>query len=85
MAIVVTPKNEVECNQVKSILHSHGRKLWATDKADATITVGKAVILWAKDKDYAVRTVDHWTVRMQGVQPTPVNALYKRLQGELIC
>lgn len=80
MTIVVIPKTEAECNQLISTLHSHARKLWATDKADGVITVGKVVICWgAKDTDYAVRPVNNTVLDLNSCEHVPVNALYERL------
>lgn len=80
MAIVVIPKTEAECNQVRSVLHSHSRNLWCTSKDDGVITVGKAVICWGgTDTDYAVRPVDDTIVASVTEANVPVNALYERL------
>lgn len=80
MAIVVIPKTEAECNQVRSVLHSHARKLFATSKVDGAITVGKAVICWGgKDTDYAVRPLNDTIVGSVTEENVPANALYERL------
>lgn len=82
MTIVVIPKTVAECNQVRSVLHSHARNLWATDKEDAPITVGKVVICWDWDKQYAVRPVSEPVVDMKTADHLTANELYKRLQGK---
>lgn len=80
MTIVVIPKTVAECNQVRSVLHSHGKNLWATDKVDAPITVGKVVICWGRgDKTYAVRPLKDPVINMKAAEHVPVNALYERL------
>ena len=82
MTIVVIPKTEAECNQLISVLHSHGRKLWATNAADAPITVGKVVICWDWDKQYAVRPVSNPVIIMDAADHLTANELYERLQGK---
>lgn len=80
MTIVVIPKTVAECNQVRSVLHSHGKNLWATSKADGVITVGKVVICWGgADKTYAVRPLHEPVINIKAAEHVPVNALYERL------
>ena len=83
MAIVVIPKTEVECNQLRSVLHSQGRNLWATCAVDALITVGKVVFCWDFDKLYAVRPVTDPVLDLNPttVDHVPVQELYERLQN----
>ena len=81
MTIVVTPKTVAECNQLISVLHSQGRKLWATSAEDAPITVGKVVICWYWDKNYAVRPVSDPVVDIQAAEQLTANELYNRLQN----
>ena len=82
MTIVVIPKTQIECNQLISVLHSQGRKLWATCEADGAITVGKVVFCWDWDKLYAVRTVSDPVLDLKHCVHVPVNTLYERLQGK---
>ena len=79
MTIVLIPKTEAECNQIVSVLHSQGRKLWATSEYDAPITVGKIVICWDLDDKYAVRPLSNPVVDMRHVYQLTANELYKRL------
>ena len=80
MTIVVIPKTEAECNQIRSVLHSHARKLFATSKADGVITVGKAVICWGgNDTDYTVRPVHDTVLDLNSCENVPANTLYERL------
>ena len=80
MAIVVIPKTEAECNQVRSVLHSHNRNLWCTSKDGGVIKVGKVVICWGgKDKDYVVRPVHDPVLDIKSEENVPANALYERL------
>ena len=79
MTIVVTPKTVAECNQLISVLHSQGRKLWATYLPDAPITVGKVVICWDCDDKYAVRPVSQPVIDMQAADHLTANELYERL------
>ena len=81
MAIVVIPKTEVECNQVRSVLHSQGRNLWATCAVDAPITVGKVVFCWDWDKLYAVRPVTDPVLDLNSCEHVSVQELYNRLQN----
>ena len=79
MTIVVTPKNQTECNQLISVLHSQARKLWATTVVDAPITVGKVVICWDSDNKYAVRPVSNPVIVMDAADHLTANELYERL------
>ena len=79
MTIVVTPKTVAECNQLISVLHSQGRKLWATSAEDAPITVGKVVICWDWDDKYAVRPLSNPVVDMRHADHLTANELYERL------
>ena len=83
MTIVVIPKTVAECNQVRSVLHSQGRNLWATCEVDALITVGKVVFCWDWDKMYAVRPVSDPVLDINSctVDHVPVQGLYNRLQN----
>ena len=81
MTIVVIPKTQIECNQLISVLHSQGRKLWATCSVDAQITVGKVVICWDWDDKYAVRPLSNPVVDIRAADHVEVNALYNRLQN----
>lgn len=80
MAIIVTPRTEAECNQIRSVLHSQGRNLFSTGKSEAVIKVGRSVIAWGGDDAYyAVRDTSDSLVTLLGDEHVPVNALYKRL------
>ncbi len=79
MTIVVIPKTVAECNQVRSVLHSQGRNLWATCEVDALITVGKVVFCWDSDDKYAVRPVSQPVIDMQSADHLTANELYERL------
>lgn len=79
MTIVVIPKTVAECNQLISVLHSQGRKLWATCEADAQITIGKVLICWDDDTNYAVRPVSNPVIVMDAADHLTANELYERL------
>ena len=80
MAIIVTPRTEAECNQLRSILHSRGRNLFGTCKSGSVIKVGRSVIAWGgTDAQYAVRDTSDSLIASIGGEHVPVNALYKRL------
>lgn len=79
MTIVVIPKTVAECNQLISVLHSQARKLWATCEDDAPITVGKVVICWDFDNNYAVRPVSNPVIIMDAADHLTANELYERL------
>ena len=79
MAIIVTPRNDAECNQLRSVLHSRGRNLFATCESASVIKVGRSVIAWGGDDAYyAVRGSDA-IIEYLTNEHVPVNALYKRL------
>lgn len=77
MAIIVTPRNEAECNQLRSVLHSQGRNLFGTWEWESVIKVGRSVITWDTGAQYAVR--DTSDCAMLADEHVPVNALYNRL------
>ena len=80
MAIIVTPRNEAECNQLRSVLHSQGRNLFGTCESESVIKVGRSVIAWGgNDTHYAVRDTSDSTLALMADEHVPVNALYKRL------
>lgn len=80
MAIIVTPRTEAECNQLRSVLHSQGRNLFGTCKSESVIKVGRSVIAWGgTDTQYAVRDTSDSIVALLGDEHVPVNALYTRL------
>ena len=80
MAIIVTPRTDAECNQLRSVLHSRGRNLFATCESESVIKVGRSVITWGgDDADYAVRDTSDSTLALMADEHVPVNALYKRL------
>ena len=80
MAIIVTPRTEAECNQLRSVLHSRGRNLFNTCESKSVIKVGRSVITWGgNDTQYAVRDTSDSIVALLGDEHVPVNALYKRL------
>ena len=80
MAIIVTPRTEAECNQLRSVLHSRGRNLFGTCKSDSIIKVGRSVITWGgNDTLYSVRDTSDSLIASLGGEHVPVNALYKRL------
>ena len=81
MTIVVIPKTQIECNQLISVLHSQGRKLWATSEYDVPITVGKVLICWDWDDKYAVRPVSDPVVDIKAAEQLTANELYNRLQN----
>lgn len=81
MAIIVTPRNEAECNQLRSVLHSRGRNLSFTGGSEAVIKVGRSVITWGGgDTQYAVRDTSDSVIALLGGEHVPVNALYKHLR-----
>lgn len=80
MAIIVTPRTEAECNQLRSVLHSQGRNLFGTCKSESVIKVGRSVIAWGgNDTHYAVRDTSDSALAFIADEHVPVNALYKRL------
>ena len=79
MAIIVTPRTEAECNQLRSVLHSRGRTLFSTGKSESVIKVGRSVIAWGGDASYAVRDTSDRLIAMIADEHVPVNALYNRL------
>ena len=79
MAIIVTPRTEAECNQLRSVLHSRGRNLFGTCKSGSVIKVGRSVITWHSGPEYAVRDTSDSIIAMLADEHVPVNALYKRL------
>ena len=80
MAIIVTPRTDAECNQLRSVLHSRGRNLSFTDERDAVIKVGRSVITWGgDDTEYGVRDTSDSIIALLADEHVPVNALYKRL------
>ena len=80
MAIIVTPRTEAECNQLRSVLHSRGRTLFSTCESESVIKVGRSVIAWGgNDTHYAVRDTSDSTLAFMADEHVPVNALYKRL------
>lgn len=80
MAIIVTPRTEAECNQLRSVLHSRGRTIFSTIKSESAIKVGRSVITWGgADATYAVRDTSDRLIAIVGDEHVPVNALYKRL------
>ena len=80
MAIIVTPRTAAECNQLRSVLHSQGRNLFATSESESVIKVGRSVITWGDaDAHYAVRDTRDCIIAMIADEHVPVNALYKRL------
>lgn len=80
MAIIVTPRTEAECNQLRSVLHSQGRSLFGTCKSESVIKVGRSVITWGgKDTHYGVRDTSDSIVALLADEHVPVNALYNHL------
>lgn len=80
MAIIVTPRTDAECNQLRSVLHSRGRNLSFTGESEAVIKVGRSVITWGgDDTQYAVRDTSDSIIALLGDEHVPVNALYKHL------
>lgn len=80
MAIIVTPRTEAECNQLRSVLHSRGRTLYNTCESKSVIKVGRSVITWGgNDTQYAVRDTSDSIIAMVADEHVPVNALYIRL------
>ena len=80
MAIIVTPRTEAECNQLRSVLLSRGRTLFSTGKSESVIKVGRSVIAWGgADASYAVRDTSDKVIAMLADEHLPVNALYNRL------
>lgn len=80
MAIIVTPRTEAECNQLRSVLHSQGRNLFSTCGSKSVIKVGRSVITWGgDDATYAVRDTSDSIIARVGDEHVPVNALYNRL------
>lgn len=80
MAIIVTPRTEAECNQLRSVLHSRGRNLHGTCEWQSAIKVGRSVITWDTGTEYAVRDTSDSIIAMVADEHVPVNALYNRLQ-----
>lgn len=81
MAIIVTPRTEAECNQLRSVLHSRGRNLYSTSESESAIKVDRSVITWGGDDvHYAVRDTSDSIVALLGDEHVPVNALYNRLR-----
>lgn len=78
MAIIVTPRTEAECNQLRSVLHSRGRNLVGTCEWPA-IKVGRSVITWHSGAEYAVQDTSASIIAMVADEYVPVNALYNRL------
>ena len=79
MAIIVTPRTEAECNQLRSVLHSRGRNLHGTCEWQSAIKVGRSVITWHSGPEYAVRDTSDSIIAIVGDEHVPVNALYNRL------
>lgn len=79
MAIIVTPRNAAECNQLRSVLHSQGRTLFSTSESESVIKVGRSVITWHSDTHYAVRDISDSIVALLADEQVTVNALYNRL------
>ena len=79
MAIIVTPRTAAECNQLRSVLHSRGRTLFATWESESVIKVGRSVITWHTGAEYAVRNTRDYIIAMLADEHVPVNALYNRL------
>lgn len=79
MAIIVTPRTEAECNQLRSVLHSRDRNLFCTCEWESVIKVGRSVITWLSGTEYAVRDTSDRTIAQVADEHVPVNALYKRL------
>lgn len=80
MAIIVTPRTEAECNQLRSVLHSRGINLRFTCESESVIKVGRSVIAWSgADACYAVRDTSDSIIASVGGEHVPVNALYNRL------
>ena len=80
MAIIVTPRTEAECTQLRSVLHSRGRTLFSTRESKSVIKVGRSVITWGgNDTQYAVRDTGASIIASVGDEHVPVNALYNRL------
>ena len=79
MAIIVTPRTEAECNQLRSVLHSRGRTLFSTIERESAIKVGRSVITWDCYTNYAVRDTSDHLIAIVGDEHVPVNALYNRL------
>ena len=80
MAIIVTPRTEAECNQLRSVLHSRGINLYSTCESKSVIKVGRSVITWGgNDTQYAVRDTSDSLIASVGGEHVPVNALYNRL------
>ena len=79
MAIIVTPRTEAECNQLRSVLHSRGRNLFGTCEWRSAIKVGRSVITWHSGAKYAVRDTSDSIIAMVAAEHVPVHALYNRL------
>lgn len=80
MAIIVTPRTDAECNQLRSVLHSQGRNLFATCESESVIKVGRSVITWDGGyAHYAVRDTSDSIIATVADEHVPVNALYNRL------
>ena len=79
MAIIVTPRTEAECNQLRSVLHSRGRTLSNTIESESVIKVGRSVITWHSGAEYAVRDTSDSIIAMVADEHVPVNALHNRL------
>lgn len=80
MAIIVTPRTEAECNQLRSVLHSRGINLYSTCESKSVIKVGRSVIAWGgNDATYAVRDTSDSVIAMVATEHVSVNALYNRL------
>ena len=79
MAIIVTPRTEAECNQLRSVLHSRGRNLFSTCESKSVIKVGRSVITWHSGPEYAVRDTSDSIIAMVADEHVPVNALHNRL------
>ena len=79
MAIIVTPRTEAECNQLRSVLHSLGKNLHSTCESKSVIKVGRSVITWHSGPEYAVRDTSDSVIAMVATEHVSVNALYNRL------
>ena len=79
MAIIVTPRTDAECNQLRSVLHSRGRNLCGTIESESAIKVGRSVITWHRGAKYAVWDTSDSIIAMLADEHVPVNALYNRL------
>lgn len=81
MAIIVTPRTDAECNQLRSVLHSRGRNLSFTCESESVIKVGRSVITWHSDTQYAVRDTSDSIIALLGDEYVPVNALCTQLRN----